>query len=193
MKTKTKKRKLKIGDNVKEISTRANKRIGEVVSILEDSKTNPTFECIEVHPKHLAPLEGAMGKHKTFRVKKDKCKYYVPRKNLFKKETFKVGNHISNKMGGRIRYGMIMGYLNQEEGLYPHSYDAGEYNGKDLLECVEVDPKPGLHRMLNEDGNPKKFVVDSKNCKIVNVIKVDDHGKPTTALRLDVPKNDLKT
>ena len=96
-------------------------------------------------------------------------------------------------MGGRIRYGMIMGYLNQEEGLYPHSYDAGKYNGKDLLECVEVDSKPGLHRVLNEDGNPKKFVADSKNCKIVNVVRVDDHGKPTTLLRLDIPKNDLKT
>ncbi len=50
-----------------------------------------------------------------------------------------------------------MGYLNQEEGLYPHSYDKGEYNGHDLLECVQIDPKPGLHRMTEADGHQKSL------------------------------------
>ena len=65
-----------------------------------------------------------------------------------------------------------MGYLNQEEGLYPHSYDKGEYNGHDLLECVQIDPKPGLHRMTEADGTPKKLlnIQKSLNSQMINML-----------------------
>ena len=185
---KKKNKDLNIGDNIKEIYS-SKKRIGEIISILSDSRTDPTLECIELHPKDLIPLEGAMGKHKAFKLKKSKCKLYIPRKDLFKKETFSIGRHISYRTGGKIRYGRIMGYLNQEEGLYPHSYDTGEYNGRDLLECVEINPKPGLHRII-QDGEPKKFIVDSNKCKILKVIREDSKGNATTALRLDIPIED---
>tara|TARA_Y100001938_G_C7959990_1_gene363784 strand:- start:202 stop:774 length:573 start_codon:yes stop_codon:yes gene_type:complete len=185
---KKKKKDLNIGDNIKEIYS-SKKRIGEIVSILSDNKSDPTLECIELHPKDLIPLEGAMGKHKFFKVKRSKSKPYTPRKDLFKKETFSIGKHISYRIGGRIKYGRIMGYLNQEEGLYPHSYDTGEYNGKDLLECVEINPNPGLHR-ITQNGEPKKFVVDSNKCKLVKVVREDSKGNATTALRLDIPTED---
>jgi hypothetical protein len=183
---KKKNKDLNIGDNIKETSSR-KKRVGEIVAILSDSISDPTLECIELHPKELIPLEGAMGKHKSFKVKRSKSKPYTPRKDLFKKESFSVGKHISYKIGGRVRYGRIMGYLNQEEGLYPHSYDTGKHNGKDLLECVEIDPKPGLHRIIEANGEPRKFVVNSNKCKIIKVISEDSKGNSTTALRLDIP------
>lgn len=185
-----KKRELEIGDNVKETITNKgrNRKIGEIVLILQDNISDPTIECIEVDPKELTPLENTSGQLKKFKAKRSKLKHYTPRKNLFKKETFEVGKCVACKSGGRTRYGRIMGYLNQEEGLYPHSYDKGEYNGHDLLECVQIDPKPGLHRIIDEDGNPKKFVGYPEKCKLIKVLDTDDKGNPTTKLRLDIPK-----
>lgn len=187
---KKKKRELEIGDHVKETSfaRTGRRRIGEIISILSDSKSDPTIECIRICPKELIPLEGGNGEIKRFKSKRSKLKHYIPRKNLFTKETFEVGKCVACKSGGRTRYGRIMGYLNQEEGLYPHSYDKGEYNGHDLLECVQIDPKPGLHRIIDEEGNPKKFVGYPEKCKLIKVLDTDDKGNPTTKLRLDIPK-----
>ena len=122
------KRELEIGDHVKETSfaRTGRRRIGEIISILSDSKSDPTIECIRICPKELIPLEGGNGEIKRFKSKRSKLKHYIPRKNLFTKETFEVGKCVACKSGGRTRYGRIMGYLNQEEGLYPHSYDKGE-------------------------------------------------------------------
>lgn len=183
------KRELEIGDHVKETSfaRTGRRRIGEIISILSDSKNDPTIECIRICPKELTPLEGGNGEIKRFKSKRSKLKHYIPRKNLFTKETFEVGKCVACKSGGRTRYGRIMGYLNQEEGLYPHSYDKGEYNGHDLLECVQIDPKPGLHRIIDEEGNPKKFVGYPEKCKLIKVLDTDDKGNPTTKLRLDIP------
>jgi len=188
---KKKKRELEIGDHVKETSfARAGRRrIGEIISILSDSKSDPTIECIRICPKELTPLEGGNGEIKRFKSKRSKLKHYIPRKNLFTEETFEVGKCVACKSGGRTRYGRIMGYLNQEEGLYPHSYDKGEYNGHDLLECVQIDPKPGLHRIIDEEGNPKKFVGYPEKCKLIKVLDTDDKGNPTTKLRLDIPRH----
>ena len=187
---KKKKRELEIGDHVKETSfaRTGRRRIGEIISILSDSKSDPTIECIRICPKELIPLEGGNGEIKRFKSKRSTLKHDIPRKNLFTKETFEVGKCVACKSGGRTRYGRIMGYLNQEEGLYPHSYDKGEYNGHDLLECVQIDPKPGLHRIIDEEGNPKKFVGYPEKCKLIKVLDTDDKGNPTTKLRLDIPK-----
>ena len=187
---KKKKRELEIGDHVKETSfaRTGRRRIGEIISILSDSKSDPTIECIRICPKELIPLEGGNGEIKRFKSKRSTLKHDIPRKNLFAKETFEVGKCVACKSGGRTRYGRIMGYLNQEEGLYPHSYDKGEYNGHDLLECVQIDPKPGLHRIIDEEGNPKKFVGYPEKCKLIKVLDTDDKGNPTTKLRLDIPK-----
>lgn len=182
-----KKRELEIGDHVKEIkSNRGKKRFGEILLILEDNVGDPTIECAEIDAKELIPLEDGFGNLKKFKCKRSNLKHYIPRKNLFKKETFEVGKCVACKSGGRTRYGRIMGYLNQEEGLYPHSYDKGEYNGHDLLECVQIDPKPGLHRMTEADGTPKKFVGYPDRCKLIKVIDTDSQGNPTTKLRLDI-------
>tara|TARA_B100000676_G_C17994151_1_gene796734 strand:+ start:111 stop:689 length:579 start_codon:yes stop_codon:yes gene_type:complete len=185
-----KKRELEIGDNVKEIKgTRGTKkRFGEILLFLHDNPGDPTVECAEVDPKELTLVTDAFGNLKKFKAKRSNLKHYVPRKNLFKKETFDVGKCVVCKSGSRKRYGRIMGYLNQEEGLYPNSYNEGKYNGHDLLECVQIDPKPGLHRIIDSDGNPKKFVGYPDKCKLVKVIDTDNSGNPTTKLRLDIPQ-----
>ncbi len=186
--TKTK-RELEIGDNIKEIKPRkgGKKRFGEILLILDDSKTDPMVECAEIDPKELTLIEDAFGNLKKFKTRRSNIKHYVPRKTLFRKETFDVGKCVACKSGNRTRYGRIMGYLNQEEGLYPNSYNEGRYNGHDLLQCVQIDPKPGLHRMLESDGSPKIFVGYPDKCKLVQIIDVDSNGNPTTKLRLDIP------
>ena len=81
-------------------------------------KGDPTIECAEIDPKELTLIEDAFGNLKKFKTKRSNIKHYVPRKTLFRKETFDVGKCVACKSGNRTRYGRIMGYLNQEEGLY---------------------------------------------------------------------------
>ena len=168
----------KVGDHIKEKSLRLKKRIGEILNIREDSKTNPTFECMLVHYKTLEPIEDAFGGHKIFNVKKDKCKYYIPRNKLFAKKSFDISSYISYKN----KYGRIICYLNREDGLYPHSYDMRKHNGKDLLECIEVKPV-GLARVTNDSGEPKIFIADPNHCKVVDVFIDEEDGK--TKLKVD--------
>lgn len=168
----------KIGDHIKEKSFRLKKRIGEILNIREDSKTNPTFECMLVHHKTLEPIEDAFGGHKIFNIKKDKCKYYIPRNKLFAKKPFDISSYISYKN----KYGRIICYLNREDGLYPHSYDMRRHNGKDLLECIEVKPV-GLARVTYDSGDPKIFIADPSNSKVVDVIIDEEDGK--TKLKVD--------
>ena len=161
-----------VGDLIKEKSFRLKKRIGEILAIREDSKSNPTFECMLVHHRTLEPIEDAFGKHKTFNVKKDKCKRYVPRHKLFARKPFDISSFISYKN----KYGRIICYLNREDGLYPHSYDMRKHNGRDLLECVEINPI-GLNRITNDSGESKIFVVDPDNCKVIEAFYDEEDGK----------------
>ena len=68
---KEKKRQLEIGDHVKEtsIARTGRRRIGEIISILSDSKSDPTIECIRICPKELTALEGGNGEIKRFKSK----------------------------------------------------------------------------------------------------------------------------
>jgi len=149
-----------VGDFIKEKSFRLKKRIGEILVIREDSKSNPTFECMLVHHRTLEPIEDAFGKHKTFNVKKDKCKRYVPRHKLFARKPFDISSFVSYKN----KYGRIICYLNREDGLYPHSYDIRRHNGHDLLECIEIN-SIGLNRITNDVGESKIFIADQKIVK----------------------------
>lgn len=183
---KKKREELEVGDHVRQTSCTSIKKrkVGEISCILSDSKKDPTIECIEVNEKTLEPIEKSMGQYKKFKSKLSKLKHYIPRSSLFKKRNFAVGEYISHKMNGRIKYGRILGYLNQEEGLYPHSYDVGEHNGKDLIECVQIDTKVGLPRILNQDNKPKTFIAEPSKCKLLEVIDKDDKGNPTTSITL---------
>lgn len=178
-------RELSIGDYIKEKSFKLKRRVGEILIILSDNKSDPTFECMQVHPKTLKPIEKMIGKIKSFKIKRSKCKPYTPRNQLFVKKGFRIGGFVSYKSNGKIKYGRVSCFLNQEEGLYPYSYDLGKHNGKDLLECIEINPND-LSRVLDLHDNPKIFVADPNKCKSVNALVKNDKGKEIIPIRLDI-------
>ena len=188
-KRKKEKKDIEIGDHVKEIvSTKGKKRCGEVLMILADNPGDPTMECVEVHPDDLTPLEKGSDGMRTFRAKRSKLKLYTPRKLLFTKKTFEKGDVVRHKRGSTIRFGRIVCFVHPD-GLYSTSHEEG-YNGKDLLECVEIDKKPGLMQIIGPDGEPKRFQAQGKDCKIIKVITVDSKGEDTTMHRLDIPDDE---
>tara|TARA_B100001093_G_C26562017_1_gene899080 strand:+ start:42 stop:632 length:591 start_codon:yes stop_codon:yes gene_type:complete len=188
-KKKKKKKEIEIGDHVKEtVSSKGKKRCGEVLMILADNPGDPTMECVEIHPDELVPLEKGSDGMRTFRTKRSKLKLYTPRKKLFAKKTFEKGDVVRHKRGATIRFGRIVCFVHPD-GLYSTSHEEG-YNGKDLLECVEIDKKPGLLQIIGPDGEPKRFQAQGKDCKIIKVITVDSKGEDTTMHKLDIPEDE---
>ena len=190
MNKKKKKKTIEIGDHVKEIvaSKGSKKRCGEVLMILQDDPGDPTCELLEVNPDDLTPLEKGTDGVQMFKTKRSKLKHYVPRKQLFSKKTFEKGDVIQHKRGASLRYGRIVCFVHPD-GLYSTSHEEG-YNGKDLLECVEIDKKPGLLQIIGPDGEPKRFQAKGKDCKIMKVITTDSKGEETTMHRLDIPEEE---
>jgi hypothetical protein len=178
-------RDLEVGDHIKESSFKVKRRVGQIMTILEDNKKSPTLECILVHPKTLLPIENLFGQHKVFKAKRDSVKSYTPRNELLKKKSLEIGSYIVYRGKARVKYGRIICYLNQEDGLYPHSYDIHKHNGKDLLECVQIDPDT-LRRTLDADENPQIFIANPTKCKNVNVLDKDENGRTLINLRLDL-------
>ena len=186
---KKRKKDIEIGDHVKEtVTSKGKKRCGEVLMILQDNPGDPTLECVEVHPDELTPLEKGSDGIRTFKSKRSKLKMYTPRKTLFAKKTFEKGDVIQHKRGGSFRYGRIVCFVHPD-GLYSTSHEEG-YNGKDLLECVEIEKKPGLMQKMDADGQPKRFQAQGEHCKIMKVITVDAKGNPTTMHRIDIPEEE---
>ena len=181
-------RDVEIGDFVRQLkAANGKKKCGEVVSILQDNVGDPTLECIEVHPDELSPLEKGSDGIRTFKAKRSKLKIYTPRKTLFAKKKFEKGDVIQYKRGGTVKYGRIVCFVHPD-GLYSTSHEEG-YNGKDLLECVEIDKKPGLLQKTGPDGEPKRFQAQGEHCKIMEVITVNAKGEPTTMHRLNIPED----
>jgi hypothetical protein len=56
------------------------------------------------------------------------------------------------------------------------------HNGKDLLECIEVNPV-GLARITYDSGDPKIFIADPSNSKVVDVIIDEEDGKNKLKIR----------
>ena len=188
---KKKKRAIEIGDFVKEIvASKGNKkRCGEILMILQDDPGDPTCELMEVNPDDLTPLEKGSDGVQMFKTKRSKLKHYTPRKQLFSKKTFEKGDVVQVKRGSTIKYGRIVCFVHPD-GLFSTSHEEG-YNGKDLLECVEIDKKPGLLQIIGPDGEPRRFQAQGKDCKIMKVITTDSKGEETTMHRLDIPEEDL--
>jgi hypothetical protein len=88
-----------------------------------------------------------------------------------------------------VKYGRIVCFVHPD-GLYSTSHEEG-YNGKDLLECVEIDKKPGLLQKTGPDGEPKRFQAQGEQCKIMEVITVNAKGEPTTMHRLNIPEDEI--
>ena len=164
---------LAIGDRVIErVATGKRKRIGEITFILEGRRRK--FELMQLNPHDLSPLlRHNKEQIKFFRLREDQCK----RLNEFKyqeKKTFCIGDVIRHAGHGRIRFGNIISFVHPE-GLYTDSNEKG-YNGKDFIECVEINPRKGLTVKLDADGEVKRFVVGPHHCKICEVLPMDKNG-----------------
>ena len=143
---------------------------------------------VEVDPEELTTRTKGSDGMKMFRVKKSRAKHYTPRKKLFKKKTYQKGTVIRQKRGTSIKYGQIVCFVHPD-GLYSTSHEEG-YNGKDLLECVEISPKPGLAQQMQADGEPKRFTANPKQCKIMEVITTNAQGEDCTVRRLKIEEEE---
>lgn len=178
---------LRVGDFVREKNPqKAKKRCGEVLMILQNSLKDPTVECAEVDPDELTHIYKGTEGLKTFKTKRSNLKFYTPRKQLFKKKVFEKGDVVQFKKRGSEKFGKIICFVHPD-GLYSTSHEEG-YNGKDLLECIEISKKPGLLQILDTDGEPKRFRAKGEDCKIIEVITVDSNGDECTMHRLNLPE-----
>lgn len=164
---------LTIGDLVIErVATGKRKRIGEIMFILEGKRRK--FELLQLNHHDLLPLLRHNNEQlKFFRLREDQCK----RLNEFKyreKKTFRISDVIRHAGHGRVRFGKIVGFVHPE-GLYTDSNENG-YNGKDLIECVEIAPRKGLAIKLDAYGEVKRFVVGPTLCKVCEVLPMDKNG-----------------
>lgn len=164
---------LEVGDRVIEkFPTSSKKRIGEILFIIDGRRKK--FELMQLNRHDLSPLLRQNNEQlKFFRLREDQCK----RLNEFKyreKKTFRIGNFIRHTSYGRIRFGRIVSFVHPE-GLYTESNEKG-YNGKDLIECVEVSPRKGLTIKFDADGEIKRFVIGPSHCKLCEILPMDKSG-----------------
>ena len=164
---------LTIGDRVIEkFPTGSKKRIGEIVFVIDGKRKK--FELLQLNRHDLSPLVRHNNEQlKFFRLREDQCK----RLNEFKyreKKIFRIGDVIRHSSHGRIRFGKIVSFVHPE-GLYTESNEKG-YNGKDLIECVEISPRKGLTSKFDGDGEIKRFVIGPSHCKICEIMPMDKNG-----------------
>ena len=152
--------------------TSGRKRFGEVVGLIEGR--NRKFQVLEVTPHDFTPMfKDNLSELKFFSCNSSECK----RLNLFrlrKKNSYYPGDVIRQSRGGRLRFGIIIGFTHPE-GLYSDSLENG-YNGKDLLECVEISGRAGLPHKLDSLGQVKRFQADPKHTKLCEVLPMDKNG-----------------
>ena len=152
--------------------TSGRKRFGEVVGLIEGR--NRKFQVLEVTPHDFTPMfKDNLFELKFFSCNSSECK----RLNLFrlrKKNSYYPGDVIRQSRGGRLRFGIIIGFTHPE-GLYSDSLENG-YNGKDLLECVEISGRAGLPHKLDSLGQVKRFQADPKYTKLCEVLPMDKNG-----------------
>ena len=162
-----------IGDRIIErIPNGKKKRIGEILFV-QEGKKNRKLELLQLSTHDLSPLRKGNLELKFFRLPEDRCKRLNEWKYL-KKQTFQIGDIIRQSRNGRVRYGRILCFLHPD-GLYSDSNEKG-YNGKDLIECVEIKGKSGLPRKLDSSGEVSRFVIGPEHTKICEVLPMDDQG-----------------
>ena len=157
---------------IERVATGKRKRIGEIIFIIEGRRRK--FELMQLNPHDLSPLHRHNNEQlKFFRLREDQCKR-VNELKYREKKTFCIGDVIRHAGHGRVRFGTIVSFVHPE-GLYTDSNENG-YNGKDLIECVEIEPRKGLTIKLDADGEVKRFAVGPQRCKVCEVLPMDKNG-----------------
>ncbi len=170
---------LAVGSRIEEIGCSQNRhRLGEICGILDDRRGR-AFELILLNPHDLSPvIRGDLGSYKRFKLQENRC-IRLDEEKYAGKRTFRIGDVIRKSYDTFVRYGIIVNFVHPD-GILSSSHLKG-YNGRDLLECVEVSRRPGLQRIRDKDGNLKRFTTSSYNCQICKLKPMDKKG----GLRLD--------
>ena len=142
-----------------------DKKIGEILSIFGEPKEK--FQILQLNPRDLTPFfKGNEDKLKFFTCDASRCRI-LDKSRLRKKDSFMPGDVVRHSRNGRLRFGIIIGFTHPE-GLYSDSLEKG-YNGKDLIECVEISGRAGLPPKLDNLGKVKRFTVGPEHLKICEI------------------------
>ena len=162
-----------LGDIVVERNTGAGrKRVGEIVFITEGKR--PKLRLIELAPRSLSPkFSGNHSRLRFFSTPPEKCRR-LKVINIKKRKVFQLGDVIRHRRYGAYRFGIIVGF-HHPDGLYSDSWEKG-YNGKDVIECVEISGRSGLPRKRNSDGKINKFEIGPSHAKLCEILPMDQNG-----------------
>ena len=164
---------LSVGEIVEEIApVNGRVRVGEIILVREGRRRS--FELIQLNPHNLEPIRrGDFAHYKRFRLTENRCKL-LDKSKFEKKRSFRLGDVICKVYVDHLRYGRIVNFLHPD-GLLTSSHEHG-YNGKDLLECIEISSRSGLSRKTDAEGNAKRFITGPEHCKISKVLPMDKKG-----------------
>ena len=162
-----------LGDIVVERNTGSGrKRVGEIVFITEGKR--PKLKLLELAPRSLSPkFNGNYSRLKYFSSPREKCRKLLVL-NIKKIKFFQLGDVIRHRRYGVFRFGIIVGF-HHPDGLYSDSWEKG-YNGKDIIECVEITGRSGLPRKRDNEGQIKKFEIGPSHAKLCEVLPMDQNG-----------------
>ena len=162
-----------LGDVVVERNTGiGKKRVGEIVFITDGKK--PKLKLLELTARSLTPkFSGNFSRLRYFSSAREKCR----KLNVLKMKTrkvFQLGDVIRHRRAGTFRFGIIVGF-HHPDGLYSDSWEKG-YNGKDVIECVEISGRSGLPRKRDHDGKIIKFEIGPSHAKLCEIMPMDQNG-----------------
>ena len=162
-----------LGDVVVERNTGAGrKRVGEIVFITEGKR--PKLRLVELAPRSLSPkFSGNFSKLRYFSTPPENCRR-LNILNIKKRKVFQLGDIIRHRRYGTFRFGIIVGF-HHPDGLYSDSWEKG-YNGKDIIECVEISGRSGLPRKRDSDGKITKFEIGPTHVKLCEILPMDQNG-----------------
>lgn len=162
-----------LGDIVVERNTgKERKRVGEIVFITDGKR--PKLKLIELAPRTLNPkFIGNYARLRYFSSPREKCRK-LKVLNVKKGNIFQLGDIIRHKRLGTFRFGKIVGF-HHPDGLYSDSWEKG-YNGKDIIECVEITGRSGLPRRRDANGKIKKFEIGPSHAKLCEILPMDQNG-----------------
>jgi hypothetical protein len=163
----------KLGDIVVERSTNGSrKRIGEIVFIKEGKRTK--LKLIELIPKSLSPKFSENHSRLRYFTLPIECCKKLNLSRSRKRKMIQIGDVVLSRRFGILRFGLVVGF-HHPDGLYSDSWEKG-YNGKDIIECVEISGRSGLPRKRDQIGKIKKFELTFSNAQLCEIIPMDING-----------------
>jgi hypothetical protein len=85
-----------------------------------------------------------------------------------------IGDVLLSRRFGILKFGLVVGF-HHPDGLYSDSWENG-YNGKDVIECVEISGRSGLPRKRDQIGKIKKFELTFSQAQLCEIIPMDING-----------------